>query len=260
MVHALYEAHRVLKPGGILIDLRPAPAHRQIGIGQGRSWQLVGALHEVLDDDYAADAAVDRVVREGLFRPDKRMQFRLDRVMDSAEEVRDFIDEFDQRRDLPPHTSLLKRLERQYGRLPKPSKIAVRGPMHLAVLTKLIRVSTEPQNGGPMILAILPDPTKAESLLNNLSEADFDLKDVSVIMKDTALRNKIAPDAGPMQGVMAPQLSSALHSAGVAQNQVQRCEDAIARGQAVVVMKVDPKYEAAARQMFEDISAQILKA
>jgi hypothetical protein len=64
--------------------------------------------------------------------------------MDSTEEVRDFIDEFDQRRDLPPHTSLLKRLERQYERLPKPSKIAVRGPMHLAVLTKLKAVSAEP--------------------------------------------------------------------------------------------------------------------
>jgi hypothetical protein len=110
-----------------------------------------------------------------------------------------------------------------------------------------------------VILAILPDPTKAEGLLNNLSEADFDLNDVSVIMKDTTLRNKLAPDAGPMRGVMAPQLSSALRNAGVSPDQVQRCEEAIARGQAVVAMKVDAKYEAAARQMFEDISAQILK-
>ncbi len=110
-----------------------------------------------------------------------------------------------------------------------------------------------------MILAILPDPTKAESLLNNLSEADFDLNDVSVIMKDTSLRSKIAPDAGPMRGVMAPQLSSALRSAGLSHDQVQRCEDAVAHGKAVVAMKVDPKYAAAARQMFEDISAEILR-
>jgi hypothetical protein len=110
-----------------------------------------------------------------------------------------------------------------------------------------------------MILAILADPTRAESLLNNLSEADFDLNDVSVILKDTALRDKLAPDAGPLRGVMAPQLASALHNAGISQDQVQHCEDAIAHGKAVVAMKVDPKYEAAARQMFEDISAEILK-
>jgi SAM-dependent methyltransferase len=144
MVHALYEAHRVLKPDGILIDLRPAPAHRRLGIGQGRTWQFVGQLHEILDDDHAADAAVARVVREGLFHPDKRIQFQLDRVMDSTAELRDFLDEFAQRRDLVPHTSLLERLERKYARLSKPSKITVRGPMHLAVLTKLTASSTSP--------------------------------------------------------------------------------------------------------------------
>ncbi len=65
------------------------------------------------------------------------MQFQLDRVMDNTEEVRDFLAEFDQRRDLPPHTSLFKHLERKYARLQKPAKLAVRGPMNLVVLTKL---------------------------------------------------------------------------------------------------------------------------
>jgi hypothetical protein len=137
MVHALKEAHRVLKSGGILIDLRPAPAHRRLGLGEGSNWEFVGRLHEVLDDDYAADAAVARVVQEGLFQPATRLEFELDRVMDTMEEVRDFIDEFGQRRKLPPHATLLKRLERRRARLPMPTKYAVRGPMHLAVLRKL---------------------------------------------------------------------------------------------------------------------------
>ncbi len=111
-----------------------------------------------------------------------------------------------------------------------------------------------------MIVAILPDPTKAESLMNNLSEADFDLNDVSVIMKDAGLKNKIAPDAlGPLKGVMAPQLGSALQTAGLPKDSIQQCEDAVAQGKAVVVMKIDPKYEASARQMFEDVSAEIVK-
>ena len=34
MVHALTEAHRVLKPSGLLIDMRPAAKHRRAGLGE----------------------------------------------------------------------------------------------------------------------------------------------------------------------------------------------------------------------------------
>jgi hypothetical protein len=252
MVHALLEAHRVLRPGGILVDLRPAPAHRQIGIGAGRTWQRVASLREQLDDDYAADAAVAEVVRRGLLRPERRKRFLLDRVLDSPEELREFIAEFDQRRDLPSQSSLVDRLERRYRRQPRPGKVTVRGPMHLAVLRKPY------PNGVKMILAILPDASTAEQLLNNLSEADFDLHDVSVLLQDTALRNKIATDAGPLKGVLPMQAPASLKAAGASQEAVQRCQEAIQNGKVVVAMKVDPKYEPAAREMFEDISAQIL--
>ncbi len=137
MVHALQEAHRVLKPNGILIDLRPAPEHRRLGLGEGRRWRLVGLLHEVLDDDHAADAAVARVLREGLFRRERHAQFQLDRVMDTKEDFRDWLDDFDQRRDLPSHAALLERLERRQVRLKTAEKITVRGPLMLSVLRKL---------------------------------------------------------------------------------------------------------------------------
>ena len=110
-----------------------------------------------------------------------------------------------------------------------------------------------------MILAILPDAMKAETLLNNLSEADFDLNDVSVIMQDATMRNKIAQDAGPLKGIGVAQLSTALHDAGASQEQVQRCLDAIGKGKALVAMKVNPKYEPAAREMFQDQSAELIR-
>ncbi len=137
MVHALQDAHRVLKPGGILIDLRPAPAHRRIGLGEGRRWRLVGALHEILDDDYAADAAIAQLVREKHLRPERNLRFRIDRVMDTMDDIREFIDEFHERRHLPTHAPLLEELERQRARLRKPARITVRGPMKLGVLRKL---------------------------------------------------------------------------------------------------------------------------
>lgn len=260
MVHALKEAHRVLKPNGLLIDLRPAPAHRRLGLGEGRRWREVGELHEVLDDDYAADAAVEQLVRDGYLRVERRSGFQLDRVMDSIEEAREFMADFDQRRDLPTHASLLQELERQRAQLAKPGKISVRGPMKLVVLRKLEPAASKDKNRGEtMILAILPDASKVETLLNNLSEADFNLKDVSVIMQDAAARDQIAKDAGPLQGAKPAQLAEALKKAGVSGASAQRLFDAVKSGKAVVAMKVDPKYEQAAREMFTDMSAEVVE-
>src|SRR5512138_3806631 len=114
MVHALEEAHRVLKPGGVLIDLRPAPAHRRLGIGEGRSWRQVGTLHGNLDDDYAADAAAAEVVRRRLFREERRQRFTVERVMDTVDELRDFLKDFDERRVIPSHMPLVQVLEQKY--------------------------------------------------------------------------------------------------------------------------------------------------
>jgi SAM-dependent methyltransferase len=137
MVHALQEAHRVLKPGGIMIDLRPAAEHRRLGLGEGRRWRVVGRLHESLDEDQTANAAVARVVRDGYFREELRTQFLLDRVMDTSGELREWLADFIQRRELTLHAPLLKQLKQRMSRLHKPGKIAVRGHMTLGILKKL---------------------------------------------------------------------------------------------------------------------------
>ena len=109
-----------------------------------------------------------------------------------------------------------------------------------------------------MILAILPDASKAEALLNNLSEADFDISKVSIIMQDVATRNKITQDTGPLKGVKPAQLMGGLKRAGILPDTSQRTADALKSGKVVVAMDVDPKYEQAARQMFADMSAEML--
>ncbi len=257
MVHALTEAHRVLKPHGTLVDLRPAPAHRQIGIGAGRSWRPVATLQEQLDDDYAANAAIAAVESIGLFAPQKRRRFLLDRVMDSVEELREFIADFDTRRDLPSQMPLVDRLQRRYERQPKPGKVAVRGPMHLGVLRK-IAAAPGRRTGANMILAILPNSSAAESLLDNLSEADFDLGRVSVLMKNAGLRDKIAKDTGPLIHAAPTEVATALRALGTADDAATRAQEAVNNDKVVVAMDVDPKYEAAAREMFTDVKAQLL--
>ncbi len=109
-----------------------------------------------------------------------------------------------------------------------------------------------------MILALLADASKIETLLNNLSEADFDLDDVSVIMQDVTTRNKIAHDVGPLRHADVAQLPAHLKKAGISSDLAERGSDAVKNGKVLVAMTVDPKYEQAARQMFQDMAAEIL--
>ncbi len=137
MVHALQEVHRVLKPHGLLIDLRPAASHRRAGLGLGRSWQLVGVMRESLDDDHAADAAIATVLRRGLFRPLRRQRFNLDRVLDAVDEFRLWIRDFSRVEKYGDHEWLIQRLEHAQARTKRRRKITVRGLMTLGVLEKI---------------------------------------------------------------------------------------------------------------------------
>lgn len=69
MVDALHEAHRAVRPGGTIIDLRPDSDH-QPHVMRGR--RAVGGLYErpkAVADSHFSDRAVQRVVREGLLKP-----------------------------------------------------------------------------------------------------------------------------------------------------------------------------------------------
>lgn len=136
MVHALHEAHRVLKPDGILIDLRPAARHRRVGLGEGEHWQAVVVMREPLGAERAANRAVREVVSDGLFLPQRRVEFKLDRVMDTMDDFRKWLDDFNQTGECPPYDRLVKRLERARGMQPGNPRIIVRGPLVLRAMSK----------------------------------------------------------------------------------------------------------------------------
>ena len=136
MVHALNEAQRVLKSNGILIDLRPALAHRRAGLGEGAEVQWVGVMREDFADDRAANRAVAQVLRDGLFRREAKTQFDLDRVLDSLEDFREWLDDFSATDELPSHEWLYKRLERAQKRAGEGRKITIRAPLMMTVMRR----------------------------------------------------------------------------------------------------------------------------
>src|SRR6476469_7106811 len=136
MVHALLEAHRVLKPNGILIDLRPAAVHRIVGIVQKGDLQPVAVMREKFDDDRAADEAIKHVVREEWFRSEGGFRLSCSRYMGRVGEFHDWLNSSVNLGKIPPHEWLVQQLERQLAATPGRKRIVVTGPLTLRVLRK----------------------------------------------------------------------------------------------------------------------------
>jgi hypothetical protein len=73
MVDALNEAHRVVRPRGILVDARPdsrvfAYAERQSSADRYRQAGVIATGRDLLVDDRTSDRAVATAVRNGWFR------------------------------------------------------------------------------------------------------------------------------------------------------------------------------------------------
>ena len=70
MVHALSEIHRVLKPNGTLLDLRPLEDSWSVEVVSSAGWQAAGRLIDMpqgVADDAAANKAMRDVEARGWF-------------------------------------------------------------------------------------------------------------------------------------------------------------------------------------------------
>jgi len=137
MVHALHEVHRVLKPDGILVDLRPAAVHRRVGVVCKGSYRQLGSMREKFDDDLAANRAVAQILLEGLFITEWRRRFDCQRLMATMDEFRAWIDEFVQLSSLPSHDWLIEEVEHALEQACGKTEIVVRGPLVMRVLRKM---------------------------------------------------------------------------------------------------------------------------
>lgn len=116
--------------------MRPAAKHRRVGVGEGKRWQLVGVMREKFDDDIASDRAVRQVIREQLFHQGFQIEFNLDRIMDSLQDFRAWLDDFPADKILS-HDRLYQKVKRELEKETVGTKITVRGPLKIGVMRKL---------------------------------------------------------------------------------------------------------------------------
>jgi hypothetical protein len=97
MVDALHEVHRVLAPGGVLIDARPdsrVPAY--VERRSARRFQKFGVVRTnrvELGNDRASDRAIARVVRQRLFRRKRQGRFWHRVPFESLPDLRNYLRE-----------------------------------------------------------------------------------------------------------------------------------------------------------------------
>ena len=92
MVHALEEIRRLLKPTGYLIDIHPIRQAELTKVYQGRVL-LFAESDPGYDSKNAlphADAALEEVVRRGLFSIEEESEFELVTYASSVTEMRDY--------------------------------------------------------------------------------------------------------------------------------------------------------------------------
>ncbi len=95
MVHALDKAHRVIRPGGALLDIHPLPDEPLLEVRVDEVRHAAGVIHETDDGiEYRqAEAALADAIREGLFRVeiDEQLEFR--RYADSLADLQQYFAE-----------------------------------------------------------------------------------------------------------------------------------------------------------------------
>jgi SAM-dependent methyltransferase len=118
MVHALEEIRRLLKPGGILIDIHPIPEGYLIKALQGDRILFAERKRETCSEDvlHAEDALAESVERD-LFAVDRRAEFDLLTYASSVRELRDYWEELNAFEDDPKDEAIIAREEDLYAQV-----------------------------------------------------------------------------------------------------------------------------------------------
>ena len=137
MVHALQEAWRVLKPDGILIDLRPAIRHCRVGVLRSGRFEELGAAREEFEGSRAANRAVARILARKIFRQTRRKVFACDVVFGSPGALREWIGAFAADQGSCALERLIQRADAARRRSRSECRLAARVTLTMKVFVKV---------------------------------------------------------------------------------------------------------------------------
>jgi hypothetical protein len=137
MVNALHEAQRVLKPSGVLIDVRPvtAPIVVEVVNATQVAWTKSVNAYSAPEDVAAADAAVHHAVSYGSLVFETRLPFPFGIDCDSAAELRAYVEARKLRGAEIPYEELEKR-RRELGAGGQAARLRCRRPWMLSTYRK----------------------------------------------------------------------------------------------------------------------------
>ncbi len=110
-----------------------------------------------------------------------------------------------------------------------------------------------------MVIGLVPDVSRAETLLNNLDEAGFSMSDVSVITRDPGMSSAIAKNGGPFRSTTVDRLAAKLQQHGLSKLDAQAYADAVRQGSAFIAIAAPRESQEAAVEMLNDYTPQRVK-
>lgn len=106
-----------------------------------------------------------------------------------------------------------------------------------------------------MVIGILPSTSQAQTLLNNLYEADFDPKYISVAMIDEKSVQDLGEVKGPLTGAFESVVGN-LNKLGLSSEDIKNYQTIVSSGGVFIAVSQSTSTDEAAKEMLQDMSAQ----
>jgi hypothetical protein len=134
MVHALRHAHKLLRPGGLLINVQDLPIPHVIEVHSAEVVTKAGWMMESNDfnDERAALNALSQVVSEGNFQLEDEKDFGFKQHFDDVLEFQQWLAEGWETAVLPDKT--IQRLEDIFGQADQLAKVVLKTPTRMTRL------------------------------------------------------------------------------------------------------------------------------
>ena len=132
MVHALEQTWQALRPGGILVDLRPLSLDSPLEVVTGRRAERAGLVDMSADlpDDRAVDEAIEAALRAQIFLPREVREFGFTYYWQSFDGMLKYTRERWDTAVFP--TDTLTTAQELHNQLGQTARLRIVLPMHLA--------------------------------------------------------------------------------------------------------------------------------